>query len=188
MRDLLFRHFANRTGYHVKCTGASDPAYTSSIKLDRLDYGDYASLLATSNFCFLLPGDTQSSRRLSDAVIAGCLPVFLGPPYHSMPFSKKIRYQDFSILMHIREFENLQRINTIKHGYPPLVASNWQDDFDIQEYAVFTELAKVASILEQNRNIPNMKAEMNKYKYAFLFSDGKTQGTESMILDHLADI
>ncbi len=33
-----------------------------------------------SVFCLVLPGDAQSTRRLSEIFLAGCVPVFIGPP------------------------------------------------------------------------------------------------------------
>ena len=43
-----------------------------------------------SRFCPAFPGDAASTRRLSEIFLAGCVPVFLGPPYHSMPFSETV--------------------------------------------------------------------------------------------------
>ena len=48
-------------------------------------------LYLTSKFCLMLPGDSQTSRRLPEAVMAGCVPVFLGPPFHSMPLVNQAR-------------------------------------------------------------------------------------------------
>lgn len=48
-------------------------------------------LYLTSKFCLMLPGDSQTSRRLPEAVMAGCVPVFLGPPFHSMPLANQAR-------------------------------------------------------------------------------------------------
>ena len=45
----------------------------------------------SSRFCLMLPGDSQTSRRLPEAVMAGCVPVFLGPPFHSMPLVHQAR-------------------------------------------------------------------------------------------------
>ena len=44
-------------------------------------------------FCLVLPGDAQSTRRLSEVFMGGSIPVFVGPPYHSMPFSDFIDYK-----------------------------------------------------------------------------------------------
>lgn len=44
-----------------------------------------------SKFCLMLPGDSQTSRRLPEAVMSGCVPVFMGPPFHSMPLVNQAR-------------------------------------------------------------------------------------------------
>ena len=46
-----------------------------------------------SLFCIVLPGDAQSTRRLSEVFMGGSIPVYIGPPYHSMPFSDFIDYR-----------------------------------------------------------------------------------------------
>ena len=47
--------------------------------------------MAGSVFCLIMPGNSQSSQRLTEAFIAGCIPVFLGPPWHTLPFSTEVR-------------------------------------------------------------------------------------------------
>ena len=56
-------------------------------------------------FCFLLPSDTASSRRLSDIMMAGCIPVFLGAPYHAMPLAGEIPYKDFALFFQLHAFQ-----------------------------------------------------------------------------------
>jgi hypothetical protein len=46
--------------------------------------------MASSAFCLILPGNSQSSQRLTEAFLAGCIPVFLGPPWHSLPLTQKV--------------------------------------------------------------------------------------------------
>lgn len=36
----------------------------------------------TSTFCLVLPGDTASSRRATEVILHGCLPVYVGPPFN----------------------------------------------------------------------------------------------------------
>jgi hypothetical protein len=60
--------------------------------------------LLQSTFCFVLPGDTASSRRLSDIMLAGCIPVFLGKPWHSMPFAEDLPYADFALFFQLDAF------------------------------------------------------------------------------------
>ena len=39
----------------------------------------------------------QSSRRLTEAILNGCLPVFFGRPYHNLPLAEDIDYRSFSV-------------------------------------------------------------------------------------------
>ena len=52
-------------------------------------------------FCLLLPGDTASSSRLTEAMLAGCIPIFLGPPWHAQPLPARLRYPDFSLFFQL---------------------------------------------------------------------------------------
>ena len=55
-------------------------------------------------FWFLLPGDMPSSRRLTDIMLAGCIPVFLGAPWHAMPFAGKLQYWHFALFFRLDAF------------------------------------------------------------------------------------
>ena len=46
--------------------------------------------MADCTFCLILPGNSQSSQRLTEAFLAGCIPVFIGPPWHSLPLTQKV--------------------------------------------------------------------------------------------------
>ena len=70
----------------------------------QVPYQQLMSEMKQSVFCFLLPGDTTSSRRLSDIMISGCIPVFLGKPWHSMPFASTLNYKDFALFFQLDEF------------------------------------------------------------------------------------
>ena len=54
----------------------------------KLQGREYAAAMRDSIFCLLLRGDTSTSRRLSDSVAAGCIPIiisdYIGP---NMPFA-----------------------------------------------------------------------------------------------------
>jgi hypothetical protein len=49
-----------------------------------------------SQYCLVMPGDTQASRRLTEAVLAGCIPVFIGPPFHAFPMAHVVPYTAFA--------------------------------------------------------------------------------------------
>jgi len=66
-------------------------------------------LMGRSKYCAILaPGDRQSSVELGLAVRQGCIPVFLGPPFHAMPLagqdrSLSIQYADFAVFVHVAD-------------------------------------------------------------------------------------
>jgi len=104
---------------------------SSQVVIDTSDNGrcvgtavDYSSvearkrtlnIMGRSRYCAILaPGDRQSSVELGLAVRSGCIPVFLGPPFHSMPMASSrttsmgsgedligIAYADFAIFVHV---------------------------------------------------------------------------------------
>lgn len=55
-----------------------------------LNFQEMFKKMRSAIFCPVFPGDAASTRRLSEIFLAGCIPVFLGPPYHSMPFSETV--------------------------------------------------------------------------------------------------
>lgn len=57
-------------------------------------------------FCLVLPGDSASARRTSEIFMAGCIPVFLGPPYGSMPLADAggIDYKASSLFFNVSEY------------------------------------------------------------------------------------
>lgn len=49
--------------------------------------------MARSVFCPVPASNTQSSRRLSEAMLTGCIPVFIGEPFHSLPLAADVDYK-----------------------------------------------------------------------------------------------
>ena len=57
----------------------------------------YETHILRAEFCFVPRGDTPTSRRLFDAMLAGCLPVIIADSIDvSLPFSSNIPYNDFA--------------------------------------------------------------------------------------------
>eukprot|EP00890_Picochlorum_soloecismus_P006676 jgi/Picsp_1/833/NSC_04321-R1_hypothetical protein COCSUDRAFT_64203 [Coccomyxa subellipsoidea C-169] len=60
--------------------------------------------MARSRYCGIIPSlSSQATVELSLAVQSGCIPVFLGPPFHAMPLSLDIDYSKIAIFVHIVE-------------------------------------------------------------------------------------
>jgi hypothetical protein len=60
-----------------------------------LPHSEYVGQLQRSIFCLVVRGDTSSSRRLYEAIVAGCLPVIVSEGIE-LPFEKHIDYSKFA--------------------------------------------------------------------------------------------
>lgn len=65
--------------------------------LDAMSHKQMMKRLERTKFCPVLAGDLQSSRRLTEVVLAGCIPLFVGPPFHTLPLVTEIDYLSFSV-------------------------------------------------------------------------------------------
>ena len=59
-----------------------------------------------SVFCLVVPGDAQSTRRLSEIFMAGCIPVFVGPPYNTMPLPDDVHYKSIGVFFNITTYHS----------------------------------------------------------------------------------
>ena len=55
----------------------------------------YRAALAASSLCLVLRGDTESTRKLSEAMLAGCVPVLIAD-MPAWPFARRLDYSKFS--------------------------------------------------------------------------------------------
>ncbi|CAK0785134.1 hypothetical protein CVIRNUC_008340 [Coccomyxa viridis] len=60
--------------------------------------------MRNATFCLSMPGDSASTRRLSETIMAGCIPVFIGPPYATMPMAADVDYRAFSVFINISDY------------------------------------------------------------------------------------
>jgi hypothetical protein len=84
----------------------------------------YESGLQASMFCLVLRGDTTTSRRLFDAIAAGCIPVVISDDIN-LPFSSHIEWSSFLITLPEQEilsssgsalFNDFGKIVAMLHG------------------------------------------------------------------------
>ena len=55
----------------------------------------YRALLASSTFCLVLRGDTESTRKFTEAILSGCIPVLIAD-MPEWPFAARLDYRKFS--------------------------------------------------------------------------------------------
>ncbi|EFN52330.1 hypothetical protein CHLNCDRAFT_54573 [Chlorella variabilis] len=76
----------------VMCTTSKDSKSYSEVQLE----------MRNSVFCLLPPGDYPCSNRLSEAILSGCIPVFIGPPWHEIPFHRgEVDWASMAVFLNI---------------------------------------------------------------------------------------
>lgn len=55
----------------------------------------------SSQFCLMLPGDAASSRRVVEAIKYGCVPVFVGPPFHAEVLPRHIDFGGLGVVVKV---------------------------------------------------------------------------------------
>ena len=105
-----------------------------------------------SRFCPILASNVQSSRRLSEAVLSGCIPVFIGPPFHSLPLHLDVDYGSMGI------FVNVTNSSWIDEGSPhhlknKLVTHIWPlDNVEIEKQIIPVD--NIHEVVDYLRNLP----------------------------------
>lgn len=98
MRLFFAQHvMANEPDVDVKCTNRELGGHHAPFE-------EMFTAMSHSKFCMAFPGDAASTRRLSELMLSGCIPVFPGPPYHSMPFSNHIDWQAAGVFFNITDY------------------------------------------------------------------------------------
>lgn len=133
--------------------------------------------LAESRFCLVVPGDTVSSRRLSDAIVAGCIPAIVGEPWHALPYLPYLNYSDFAVFVRIREppFQRLGPANmTTKNDLRITFAQDpLEERFLGNNSKIVKELESAKDLLGYLESIPDaevLRLKQGVRKVAGLFT------------------
>ena len=85
---------------------------TGTLRMTPTIVREYADTMLRSTFCFVPRGDTPTTRRLFDAILAGCVPVVVSDGIDtSLPFPHLIPYHRFWI--RIEEVAWIERTDAI---------------------------------------------------------------------------
>lgn len=153
----------------VVCSCAQCPGHASHAEL--------MVALQQSVFCLLPGGDTQSSRRLTEIIMAGCIPVIIGPPYHTLPFAQDVDYKSFAV------FFNVTNLETLKLYWPNQLLEGYMlpERLDLQSKVINIQtLDEIAvALIDRARfsdeDIVSRQTALLLYKSRFLF---KREGDE----------
>lgn len=149
-----------------------------------------------SRFCPVLPSNVQSSRRLSEVILSGCIPVFIGPPFHTLPLQLDVDYKSMGI------FINITNSSWIDHASPhhlqnKLVSHLWPlDDYALEDSLI--SMDNVYEIVDYLRNIsPEEESQKRRsvlqQRFKFYFGpvpvsaggDGKTSELGQIAMKHM---
>lgn len=96
LRHKVVSSLPKRPDITVACSPDKfDPTIQPESHMDMLES------MSQHRFSLVLPGDTSSSRRLTDTMLAKSIPVFVGPPFHTLPFSEIVDYRAFSVFINV---------------------------------------------------------------------------------------
>lgn len=70
---------------------------------NRIPHAEVQETYRNTQFCPVLPSNVQSSRRLSEVVLAGCIPVFIGSPFHTLPLASHINYAAMGVFINVSQ-------------------------------------------------------------------------------------
>eukprot|EP00884_Botryococcus_braunii_P021589 jgi/Botrbrau1/8113/Bobra.0308s0008.1 len=82
----------------VDCSGAASRTAGTYTR-----HSEFTQLLSRTRFCPVILGDEQNSQHVVERYIAGCIPVFVGPPYHALPFEKEVWYSQSALFLNISD-------------------------------------------------------------------------------------
>ena len=76
---------------------------TCSTCGERASHAETLAELQRARFCPVLNGDTAASLRLSEVILAGCIPVFVGPPWHALALYDDVDYKSFAVFVNVSD-------------------------------------------------------------------------------------
>ena len=107
---ILFQGFPPMLAWRCEAAGSSCKGFV--VKQQgrmQMPYEELQAHMHRSIFCLLPPGGTASSRRLTDVVLSGCIPVFIGPPWHAMPLARHLDYTAFAVFVNAHSMRCVAR-------------------------------------------------------------------------------
>ncbi len=107
------------------------------------------------------------SRRLTEAVLHGCIPVFIGPPWHSQPFVPELDYSLFSLFFSVKNLQ--QWVDLATESW---VLDLWALDQDVGNATIYvTELTEIEGILRSlpKRTVASKQMALAAARPAFLW-------------------
>lgn len=110
------------------------------------------STMAASSFCPIVSSNVQSSRRLSEAFLAGCIPVFIGSPWHALPLASHVDYARAAVFIEIEDDSAWIDATQLRWQAGPEVKEAWSLPAALRESIV--HLPSMAHVVPYLRSMP----------------------------------
>jgi hypothetical protein len=138
--------------------------------------------MASARFCLVLPGDTPSSRRLSEVMASGCIPVFAGVPWHTTPLWASVDYAAFAVFFRMSHTPWLNATSGVSALFDPARNATWLPDplsnaFLAGDSSDIIRVDNMAALVAHLRSIPDarlvrMRKAAARYRHFFVYFNG----------------
>ncbi|KAL4442429.1 hypothetical protein ABPG77_005013 [Micractinium sp. CCAP 211/92] len=109
--------------------------------------------MSRSVFCPILPSNTQSSRRLTEAMLTGCIPVFVGEPFHTLPLAADVDYKSFALFVNVTDSSRWVNASSPKWEHNHMIAKAWKlDDHSLASSIVTVK--RLSDLVRLLRSMP----------------------------------
>lgn len=174
----------NDSDVEAYCTCMMCPGY--------LDHGGLQQELRKSVFCPVLVGDTQATARLTEVMLAGCIPVFVGAPWHTLPLQDLIDWGRTGIFMNVTNTSSYCLVD--EKGRSNMPSWNVNPDIDVSSFVHVIE--SLDDVLPMLRALPRFKIRayqkaVAKARPLFWFPPLPTTGRSALgdaVVEHLCAV
>ncbi|PRW51030.1 Dihydrolipoyllysine-residue acetyltransferase component of pyruvate dehydrogenase complex [Chlorella sorokiniana] len=101
---------------------------TCDICTGHMPHKELVQRMGRSVFCPIVASNTQSSRRLSEAILTGCIPVFIGEPFHSLPLASDVDYKSFAVFINVTDTSSWVNASSPKWEHNHMIRKAWKLD------------------------------------------------------------
>lgn len=154
---------------------------------NHIEHSSLQKKYRNARFCPVIASDSQSTRSLSEIVMAGCIPVFIGPPFHSLPLSTYVDYK-MGIFINISQQSWIDdtsadylRNHMVRDAWPLELA---QQDIDIVQLEslndVVSYLRSIKPEFEKEKRSIVLQERWKLYYGAKPLSDGGNNETSEL--------
>jgi len=120
--------------------------------------------MSRSRFCFVVAGDTSSSRRLSEVIASGCIPVFIGLPWPALPLAPFIDFKAFSLFVRLGNHSAWLKESDLKlseKGWD-FEPDPWSAAFLFNDKRNIIDVASISLLVDYLRSIP--ESEVTRFR------------------------